>query len=192
MNRRTFLHQTAGSSVLVLAGCTGQTDENTQSSEVGATEQPETEPTNSVSPVSVTAESVTPTNPEYEMDITWNSQAQTSVTPPDRDITTYAESGNKWLVFRILVANVGTSARELNAVQYIVQTKSGEHEIVAFRSGYLGGATIDPGEQVSRWMAFHIPADATTATLTMQQDRVEAALAVSFSHDSSLEINVPR
>lgn len=191
MNRRTALRTATAAALGSLAGCvSGRLQPTTTEPTPTPTDTP-TETTTRPT-VSVTAADAAPEDSRHRLQVAWNARTQDSITPPDRDVRTHAEDGRMWLVVRMAVRNTGDEAWEARATPFVARTPDAEYEIVGFRSQYLGGTTIDPGQTVSRWIAFHLPLSVRDVTLTVEQDNAVTPLAVDFSADSTLEIGVPR
>jgi hypothetical protein len=151
-------------------------------------------PGSSVSDVSVTAESVSPSDARTALSVTWNSRAQTAVDPDTSDMSIYrSNDGEKYLVVRMKITNTGSSEIELTPSLFEFQTNGVRYEYQAlFGSGQgLSGATLTPGASYSGWTVFSVPSKATKGSVLVNQEAYyNGNVSVEFSRDQSMPINI--
>jgi len=173
MNRRHYLATTTA----LLAGCTSATSTDPDESDAD------------VPDVTLSATDLEADDPDVSLEIAYNARTSTALTPGER--TTVAEDGHKWLIVRMDVTNTGADTRELTAHQYAVESDGETYEVVAFNDHYLRGKTVEPGETTTGWLAYHVPLETESATLTARQDLIQERLAVAFTLDTSLSTAFP-
>lgn len=98
------------------------------------------------------------------------------------------DDGMKFLMVRTRITNVGDSARDLTARQYVLTTGEKEYE-PAFvgTEGYVSESVIPSGARTKGWVLFEIPQETSQATLTAQQGRIEQNLSVEFVDNPGIE-----
>lgn len=158
MNRRKYL-ATVGGTLTALSGCLDK-----------SRRQP--------SAVSVESENVTPPDPATTLQIAYSGETkwELETNPPTR-----AEEGYKWLVVELSITNVGGELHEVSPSRYVVLVDNEMYEFVASDVvSSLRGKELPPGGGVIGKIPFHIPNEATAATLTVQK-RVQPAVTVIFT-----------
>ena len=174
MRRRHFL---AASAVAVFAGCSQPTPQRGS---------PPTPP--ALPQVTLSAAETSPEKPNASLAVAYNSRVQLRVptTPP-----TSADAGRKWLVLRMDVTNRGERSRDLDANQYVITTDTSEYEFTPTLADWeLTTKRATPGETVTGWVAFHVPASLTEATLSVKAKYADD-YAISFTQDRTLNAKIP-
>ncbi|ELZ05380.1 DUF4352 domain-containing protein [Natrialba aegyptia] len=182
MNRRHYL----ALMVPLLAGCNST-----------ATTDPDPDPDSDpgagsggdVPGVTLDSEDLEAEDADVSLEIAYNARVSTELGPGEH--STIAEDGNKWVIVRMDVTNTGDAERELLAHQYILESGGETYEIVAFDEHYLRGKTAGSGETVTGWVAFHVPVETETATLTANQDAIAEQIDVEFTRNTSLSAAFP-
>lgn len=151
-------------------------------------------PGNDVSNVSMTAEGVDPTDAATDLEVTWNSRAQSAVDPDPDDMSIYnTEDGQKFLVVRMTIQNTGDERIDLNPRLFRAESGGVEYEYQPlFGSGNsFNGVTLNPDASYTAWTAYSVPDDTAEAKLIVNQEAYyQKNVSVSFSHDSNMEINM--
>lgn len=146
-----------------------------------------------VSNVSVSSQDAVASS-ESSLSVTWNSRAQSAVDPDTEDLNIYnSPDGQKFVVVRMQIENTGS--RDVELTPRLFKLRSGgtiyEYQRLFGSSDGLVGVTLQPGGTYDGWIAYSIPEDTESATLIVDQDAYfDRNVTVSFSKDSSLEINV--
>jgi hypothetical protein len=169
MNRRQVL--TAIPAAVLLAGCGSSESEQVPQVDLGTTD-------------------ADPADAEYAVEIAYNHRSRLRTdSDPDDGVSSLAEGGMKWLVVGVEVTNRSETDWETEPVLYQVTVAGETYEPVFTNDeNYLGDETLSPDETVTRYLLFHIPRDATEATLSVAQDNVVESVAVTFSPSDDVEI----
>lgn len=186
MNRRRFL--TGCTTGLVwLAGCTGDSAPDT------TTTPPPVDETLTLPAVDVSTAAVSPENPGVQLAVRWRARIQRVLQPADGGVPTHAEDSRKWLVVQLAVTNTGDQAWDATPAPFVVDAGGERFEFVSTGDDrYVGGQPLDAGNTAHEYLVFQIPRAASTATLTVDQDRAADSLAVAFEHDASLSFDIGR
>jgi hypothetical protein len=190
MNRRDVLTGVASTTLLALAGCSGDSPPETTTANNHRATSASTETTQSLPVVDVSATDASAESADVNLRVRWRARAQ-HVLDPAGEAATVAEDGHKWLVVQVSVTNDGETAWDTTPVPFVVDIDGEQHEVVTSRAGsYFGTNTLDPRDGETGWIAFHIPRAATSATVTLDPDLVSMEITAQFEEDDSLTFEV--
>jgi hypothetical protein len=182
MNRRKCLAAVVGA-VFPFSGCTSNSNGSPSS---------DASTTGDISPPSVdlTAEDVSPSDTNGTLRVAYRSggaQSKIGTNP-----ATIAEDGQKWLIVELSITNEGDEVHEVSPSRYVVQIDNQQYtQVITDRETSLKDiGKLEPGGTVSGEIVYHIPEEASDATLTVRDDvDVPRPVTATFVHaeDSLVE-----
>ncbi|MEE6210857.1 hypothetical protein U3A55_11930 [Salarchaeum sp. III] len=190
MNRRTYLATLAAALTASAAGCnsTESTPTSRPPTETTSTPTSTQETTTTASSMTVSAEDVQADTPDVELDIRYATRTQQRL--PTEPVT-LAEDGHTWLLVRMDITNRGADPRDLRMFQYVLYAGGDLHEpIMTDEPWAVAEQSAAPGETVTGWVTFHPETSLREGVLTIR-DNTQAAFDVTFTHDSSLDAQIP-
>lgn len=147
-----------------------------------------------VSNVSMSAQNVNPETADHQLEIIWNARAQSGVDPDTDDFSSYsAEDGEKFVVVRMEVTNVGDGEIELTPRFFQFESSGVRHDYQGLfgSSDGFSGITLSPGATHEGWIVFSVSEDTTTGVLVTNQDAYfDQNVSVAFTHDERMAIDV--
>jgi hypothetical protein len=151
-------------------------------------------PGSDVSDISVTAVDSAESEAASELEVEWNSRAQSAVDPDPEDFTEYnSNEGQKYVVVRMNIRNPGSEPVELTQRAFSLRSDGVEYDYQGlFGSGNsISQVTLNPGGEYSGWVAFSVPQGMTNAELITNQDAYfDQTVSTRFEYNSDMEINV--
>ena len=151
-------------------------------------------PGSDVADVSVTAVDSSVSDTSSQLDIEWNSRAQSAVDPDPDDISSYeSNDGQKYIVVRMNIQNTGSQSVDLTPQAFILRSDGVEYDYQGmFGSGNsLTDVTLNPDGEYSGWVAFSVPEDMTEAELITNQDAYfQQTVSTNFNRNSGTAINM--
>jgi len=151
-------------------------------------------PGSDVADVSVTSVDSSVSDTSSQLNIEWNSRAQSAVDPDPDDISIYnSNDGEKYVVVRMNIQNTGTQSVELTPRAFVLGSDGVEYDYQGlFGSGNsLSDVTLNPEGQYSGWVAFSVPEDMEEAELISDQEAYfDQTVSTDFDHNPDMEINM--
>lgn len=151
-------------------------------------------PGEDVSNVAMTAQDADLGGTPYQLEIDWNSRAQSGVDPDTGDFSSYsAENGEKFIVVRMEVTNTGTEEIELTPRFFQVDTNGVKHDYQGLfgSSNGFSRVTLSPGATHEGWMVFTVDENATSGVLLSNQDAYyDKTVKVTFTHQKDMPIDM--
>jgi len=152
------------------------------------------QPGSDVSNVSISAVDSSPEESLTALNVEWNSRAQSAVDPDPDDISSYSSNeGQKYVVFRLQIENVGNESVDLTPRLFRLRSEGTEydHQTLFGSGNSLSGVTLNSGGEYSGWVAFSVPEDLVEAELIVYQDAVISnEITVTFNHNPSMPIEM--
>ncbi|UPV75060.1 DUF4352 domain-containing protein [Halorussus limi] len=139
----------------------------------------------------VSAESVSPANSTTTLSVTWNARVTDTIDPDEGDGKVYpAPQGKQFVLVSMQFENTGQGTVNLTKKSFKFRT-NGEtysHQPLAEHDGLMG-LEMSPGNYYTGWMVFTVP-EGSSGTLIYDQNATEGTVAVEFTRDSKLAVNV--
>lgn len=139
----------------------------------------------------ISAASATPTNSTTTLEVDWNAKVIDSIDPNETDGKAYyPPEGEQFVLVRMSINNTGEQKVSLKQSAFKLQTEERTYAFqpLADHDGFLD-FPISPGQHYVGWTVFTVP-KGTTGTLIYDQNATAEPVAVSFSYDSGLPVDV--
>jgi len=151
-------------------------------------------PGSDVEDVSVTAVNPSVSDAPSQLEVEWNSRAQSAVDPDPDDISSYeSNDGQKYIVVRMNIQNTGSQSVDLTPQAFILRSDGVEYDYQGmFGSGNsLTDVTLNPDGEYSGWVAFSVPEEMNEAELVSNQEAYfDQTVSTNFNRNSDMEINM--
>jgi hypothetical protein len=195
MDRRRYLLLSGSALTAPLAGCSGGSDPDgpgdgggddggdTGGSDGNNSGDGESEAT--LPQPEISAESISPDNPDSTLDASWTATVFDALRQEGEDQFWEADEGEQYLILTLELTNVGDAALDISPGEFTVTADGTEGEWTVLTDGSQLDVSLDPEESASGSMAFTIPADPETVTISASP--VGGAYAVEFERDEELE-----
>jgi len=175
MKRRGFLAVLSATVSGCLSGIPEDTETDAESEAESGSEE-----------VSLSSEDTTATNPDVSLVLEYSGEVLYELRTEEGRQS--PKEGMKFLMVRTRITNVGDSARDLTAQQYLLTSGDKEYEPAFIGTeGYVSEIIIPPGTRTNAWVLFEIPQETSQATLTARQDRIEPRFSVEFVPNPGIE-----
>ncbi|WP_276298870.1 restriction endonuclease [Halorussus lipolyticus] len=139
----------------------------------------------------IAAESAAPANSTTTLSVSWNARVTDEIDPNESDTKYYgAPRGEQFVLVRMSINNTGNGTVTVKQANFKLRTENRTYgyQPLTDHDGFVD-FPISSGQRYVGWTVFAVP-KGTSGTLVYEQNASEPPVAVEFTHDPAIAVNV--